>query len=256
MNQDNFNNKTQQLEIANNTNTPALELEKLATLTTNREILKAIAKNPNTSPSTLLDLAGKYLEEIGENPALELIFLENPSFIADIFYQHYSDRSYEEERTVTPFPEWFVSKAFKHSDSKIREYIAENTFTPIFYLEKLAKDKNELVRIQVAANRKTLSKTLAKLSLDPHSKVKYTALENLLSRYEFSIIALVIPVVSGGIAVYLTEIIFNSTLILELNFLPFSVVSFLVLLLIGILCGLILLFIFFRVSTFLFKKIY
>lgn len=73
------NETKEQLQLAQNPNTPGEKLEELATLGES-EILAAIASNPNSSPKLLVDLARDYLEEIGENSALDLTLLENLNF--------------------------------------------------------------------------------------------------------------------------------------------------------------------------------
>ena len=52
----------EELKIAENINTPAERLRELSK-TKEREILAAIAKNPNTPPDLLVELAGEYLDE-------------------------------------------------------------------------------------------------------------------------------------------------------------------------------------------------
>ena len=99
---------SEELKIAENINTPADRLRELSK-TKEREILAAIAKNPNTPIDLLVELADEYLDEIGFNPALALILLEYPNFMADIFYRHFYDYqnalisiSFE-----TKLPSWF-----------------------------------------------------------------------------------------------------------------------------------------------------
>ena len=71
--------------------------------------------------------AGEYLDEIGENPALELILISDLNFVEDIFYRHYRNKSYAEGRNIIRFPNWYLYQGSKHSNPEIREYIAENT---------------------------------------------------------------------------------------------------------------------------------
>ena len=154
------------LSIAENINTPAEQLVKLAD-TEDRKILAAIAKNPNTPIDLLIKLAGEYLNEIGLNPALELILVENPNFIADIYYEHfyYCEEDYEDYESISILlADWFVKLAASHHDRDIRIYIASNKHTSALYLEKLATDESDRVRANVAHHKNTPPSILEKLS--------------------------------------------------------------------------------------------
>jgi len=71
----------QQLELAQNPNTNAKTLLKLASLSNESSVLAAIARNPNSPPELLIQLAGEYFEEIAKNPAIKLILIEQPDFV-------------------------------------------------------------------------------------------------------------------------------------------------------------------------------
>ena len=158
----NNNAPVEQLEIAENPNTPATQLVQLA-LTENVKILKAIACNPNTPPNLLVELSGEFLEEIGENPTIELILMENPNFIENIFDRH-KDSTYCHPETYLPL--WYLEKAKKHSNRNLRRLVARSEHTPISFLKKLIKDPEPFVRAEVIFNDNTPTSLLFKAVLD------------------------------------------------------------------------------------------
>lgn len=110
------------LELAENINTPAEELMELAANTNDKCVLAAIAKNPNTPIDLLIELAGgrytffgdyklaeRCIREIGNNPALELILLENPNLVADIYYKNFHHNSKQENNKLSciSIASWF-----------------------------------------------------------------------------------------------------------------------------------------------------
>ena len=163
---------SEELKIAENINTPAERLRELSK-TKEREILAAIAKNPNTPPDLLVELAGEYLDEIGFNPALDLILFENPNFIHEIFFKHFSDdHNGGKVYSGTKLPNWFLKLGLNHPYPLIRDCIAQNTDTPANYLEKLAKDEDREVRLEVARNENTPIHILEKLAEDENDEVR------------------------------------------------------------------------------------
>ena len=165
----NNNTPAEQLFIAENPNTPAARLVELA-LSEDVKILKAIARNPNTPPSLLVKLSDEFLEEIGENPALSLILIENPNLVEDIYNKHFSH--YYPEKNINPASNWFLKASAIHSNSKIREFVARSHRTSNLLLEQLATDSVAEVRIAVASNSNTPEPLLEKLSSDPDSDVR------------------------------------------------------------------------------------
>jgi len=169
---------SEELSLAENINTPADRLVKLAK-TEDKKILAAIAKNPNTPIDLLIKLAGEYLYEIGENPALDLILFENPNFISDIYYDehehyyYYCETDYEDYDSISILlPDWFVKLASSDRDPDIRIYIASNKHTSALYLEQLATDESDRVRANVAHHKNTPPSILEKLSQDEDHMVK------------------------------------------------------------------------------------
>ena len=163
---------SENLSIAEDINTKAEQLRELAK-TGDEKVLAAIARNPNTPSELLVELAGEYLDEIGNNPALELILFENPNFIEDISYKHFEDFLYKHEKCCSIWlPDWFFKLAVFHSNYEIRSLIASNFHTPVSYLGKLAKDEHEYVRSGVADNENTPSFLLEKLAEDEDSDVR------------------------------------------------------------------------------------
>lgn len=162
------------LSIANNRNTPASILVDLAASTQDKKILRAIAQNPNSPPDLLVELAGDYLEEIGNNPALDLMLMEVPDLILKIHERHFQ---YTYNGHI-PIPNWYLKLATSHNKSELRQFIAENEIIPISYLERLSEDPCPLVRCGVAINYRTPISILEKLALDPEPVVKIGLVSN------------------------------------------------------------------------------
>lgn len=155
--------------------------ELAAANTKNSEILTAIARNPNTPPDILVKLARDYLKEIGENPALELFLIENPNFIEDIYYEHFSGYSHVYENWDTYslqnsyllyLADWFLKLGLTHSNCEIRSLVAGNINTPEEYLEQLAEDESYLVIEALASNPSTPVEILERLAKDEESGIR------------------------------------------------------------------------------------
>ena len=139
-----------QKELARNENTPGEILEQLDLAIP--RIRKLIAKNPNT-PSEILQSLSKdgYCERILENPAFELLMLEDP------------DRDF------------------------LKICLAQSVKTSVATLEKLSYGKNDRIQEAIARNPNTSPQTLAKLAKDPVKAVrkavtinKNTSIESLI----------------------------------------------------------------------------
>jgi len=166
---------SEKLKIAKNINTPAEKLRSLSKIE-DKEILAAIAKNPNSPPDLLIDLAGEYLDEIELNPALDLILLEYPNFISDIFYEHCSDIDNSVKKITFPstkLPNWVSNFGLNHSDPQIRSFIARNEYTPVTYLEQLANDEDSEVRESITENDYAPIHILEKLADDEDDYIRY-----------------------------------------------------------------------------------
>lgn len=55
-------------------------LSQIAQSCDQKEILSAIARNPNTPTDVLVDFFADYPSDIFNNPILDLLYLENPNF--------------------------------------------------------------------------------------------------------------------------------------------------------------------------------
>lgn len=137
-----LHNIKEQLQLAQNYTTPAERLEELAAATKDKEILQAIARNPNSSPRLLVELAGEYLEEISQNPALELNELEQSDFIDRLLDKYEEKRFYGRWN----FPASFLPLAALFASPVRRLAVAANDATPVNILEQLAADPIDLVR--------------------------------------------------------------------------------------------------------------
>ena len=173
------NNLTEQLKKACNPNTSESVLIELAKRE-DKEILALIAKNPNSPPNLLVELAEGYLEEIGENPALERILTENYSFIKNIYYKHFS--CYLPQKNINPPTDWFLKAGAIHPESRIREFVATSDRTSNLLLEQLATDSVAEVRVAVANNFNASDQVLLKLSEDPNNDVRTAVAYNKKTR--------------------------------------------------------------------------
>ncbi len=162
--------ESQDIIVAENINTPAQQLKELADKTDDCEVLAAIARNPNTPIDVIVRLAGQCLHQIGHNPALSLLLIENPNFIEDIY--HHENFSYYRNHTNAFLPDWFLELAYSHTNYKIREYVALNLKIPVSYLEELSNDDNSYVREAVAWNDNTPIFILEQLATDEQDSVR------------------------------------------------------------------------------------
>lgn len=170
-------NKGNLLIIANNENTPISILENLAYWSKDKEILKAIARNPNTPTSLLVNLAGDYLEEIGKNPVLDLILLEDLelNFIQNIYEKHFKSDPFKIEKYF--FPDWFLRLAVSHRNYDIRELVARNKYSQKF-LTYLVND-DESLKFTLASRPYTLPPLVRKQLLnDPNPFLRSKMIEN------------------------------------------------------------------------------
>ena len=126
-------------------NATSAELDKLVK-TGSKEVKKKIALHPNTSPKTLVELFPNYPEQVLNNPALDLILLENPDFLEQLC------KSYDYICSLAKLPTFFIRWAVNHAQQSIRLLIADNHYIPIDDLQKLAHDVNYEVRVSVASN--------------------------------------------------------------------------------------------------------
>jgi len=168
----------QQLELAETPTTPASILEELAGNSEDKEILRAIAQNPNSPPDLLVELAREYLEEIGQNPALDLILLEDPGVaqrMFDRFYWRYK-KSYLPK--ISPILVRLWSKSL---DEITRTWVAGYKHAPGDIFVTLYKNRSWKVREKISKNPATPAFILRKIICkDKYFKNKKAALVNLL----------------------------------------------------------------------------
>lgn len=101
--------------------------------TADKETRREISKNPNTPPRTLLTLACHFPQEVSQNPALSLAFLEEPNAL----YQ--MDLTALVLMLATPqFSHWAPQVA-KHFSPKTKETLRRAPETPQSLREYLAE---------------------------------------------------------------------------------------------------------------------
>ncbi|MDJ0532006.1 MAG: HEAT repeat domain-containing protein [Xenococcaceae cyanobacterium MO_207.B15] len=176
------------LTIAENINTSADQLRELVAKTSDSEIVAAVARNPNIPIDLLIHLAWDYLHETDKNPALELILVENPNLVEDIYYTYFESASphfYKPDcygggtdSFFLRLPHWFLNNGLKHPDENIRSLVAGNINTPEEYLEQLAEDESWQVKTAVAHSPITPAKLLEKLAEDEDEDVRIAVAEN------------------------------------------------------------------------------
>ncbi|MGF1488494.1 MAG: hypothetical protein ACFBSE_15520 [Prochloraceae cyanobacterium] len=177
----------EQLEIARDITTPAnklIKLGKVAVELQNEEVLNQIAKNPNSPPDLLIELAigylgccidDLYLEAIANNPAIDLILLENPNFLENLY-----DRleKYGLEIFIKKLPDKFLKIASTSCYSSLRYFTASNENSPREILEKLANDPEIHIKEAVARNKNTPIYILEKLANEAEEWIKESLAEN------------------------------------------------------------------------------
>ena len=174
-----------QLKIAKDPHSPSGQLEELATQTVDKEVKARIAGNPNTPPATLVELSREYLNEIGKNPALELILMENPNFVKDIYYKHFTfDYTKAEDYSDYFFPDWFLTRAIATDDRDLKTLVISNKHTPPRIISQLARDPDPAIRcILVFSSPKLPSFILDLLIEDPNPFVR----SDVIKHKKFSI---------------------------------------------------------------------
>lgn len=163
------------LSIANNPNTPAPQLEDLVASTDDKEILKTIALNPNSPPKLLIELAADYLDEIANNPGLELIIVEQPDFI-DRLYSNFAEKRFHGQLSL---PKSFLIWGVDSSNSNCRMAVGMNKNTPKDLLKKLSQDPVTMVRAAVASNQNSPNSVLNELTKDSDLYVREIAKSSL-----------------------------------------------------------------------------
>ncbi|BAZ41816.1 leucine rich repeat variant [Calothrix sp. NIES-4101] len=164
------------LEEALDENTPTERLREIVRKG-NKTIRNAVARNPNTPPDILIECFYEFPNHVLNNPALELILLENPNFLNELVSNNpfvFNDE----------LPLFFVEWASRHPKESIRESVATSIQTPFHILAYLAADVDEDVRYKVAENHKTPSYSLAQLAVDNSYKIRIAVAENITTTSE------------------------------------------------------------------------
>lgn len=154
-----------------NSKTSANRLRELSK-SLDQRIRQAIAQNPNTPPDILIILFNKFPLQVLHNPVLNLILLERPNFLEEL---------YENSKLVFhkyELPNFFMEWAIFNINETIRSAVASSPKTPQNYLEKLSEDKQSFVRIQVAANYNSPAHILEKLAQDLDKAVRKAVARN------------------------------------------------------------------------------
>lgn len=154
-----------------NPNTSANRLRELSK-SLDRRIRQAIAQNPNTPPDILVILFNKFPLQVLHNPVLNLILLEKPNFLEELY--QCSKLVFHKYK----LPNFFIEWAIFNINETIRGAVASSPKTPQKFLEKLSQDKQSFVRIQVAANYNSPAHILEKLSQDRDKYVRKSVARN------------------------------------------------------------------------------
>jgi hypothetical protein len=166
-----------------NSNATAKELEELAEVD-NTQICQQIARHPNSSPELLKKLFHQYFREVLENPVLELILLENPTFISDLDDSTHCNHFQREQ-----LPLFCYKIALNYPDVWFRKAIALNPNTPINILKELSVDNNKIIKqlakeqeyyviLGLAGNPKTPQKLLGLLAKNESPEIRSAIARN------------------------------------------------------------------------------
>ncbi|MGK7944665.1 MAG: HEAT repeat domain-containing protein [Microcystaceae cyanobacterium] len=152
--------------VAQNINTSPETLTQLGT-SNNEEIIRAIARNPNTPTNIVIELGSKFPDELAENPILDLWLLEDihPLLSSNKFSHLFA------VKTKTPVS--VLKILATHCNVYVRRKVASNLSTPVSLLEILATDSDKDVRSQVATNPNTPISLLEILATDSDKEVRY-----------------------------------------------------------------------------------
>ena len=127
-------------KIIINLNATSTELTKIAAIE-HRNIAKAIAKHPNTSPDLLVNLFSKFPVEVLTNPSINLLLLEQPKFLEEL-YNSFTDIFIQDNIEI---PSFFREWAVNHELEDVRFNVVQSLTLPHYCLEKLLQDESCLV---------------------------------------------------------------------------------------------------------------
>jgi hypothetical protein len=131
------------LQEASDPQTPP---ERLAALSTQKELAEAVARNPNTPIDALLSLAATYPQAFVNNPATELLLLEQPELLRRL-----PAKVAREMIASIPLPEsWYAIFASSPNDS-VQQAVAERQELSEHLFFVLASSKSEPVRLLICS---------------------------------------------------------------------------------------------------------
>ena len=107
--QKSFTSESTWEKIIINPDATSTELTKIAAIE-HRNIAKAIAKHPNTPPDLLVKLFSKFPIEVLTNPSLNLLLLENPKFLEEL-YNGFTNIFIQDNIEI---PNFFIEWAVNH----------------------------------------------------------------------------------------------------------------------------------------------
>jgi hypothetical protein len=98
----------------------------------NSEILRLVARNPNTPIKLLLELLAKFPQEVLSNPVLSLLQLENPEFLVPVDYL-----TILKVLEIPNVPTEFIDSAIYHRSIQVTRRLLEINVLSEKYLENL-----------------------------------------------------------------------------------------------------------------------
>ena len=159
------------LLIAQNPATPSHLLERLSQHQ-EPEVLRALAKNPNTPQEALFVVGQKYTQEFLENPIVPLWFLEQPDLIgrmpAGLLFR----------LLEFPLPEMWLLEMAQQAPWHIKSRMVSRPSLSAPVLLLLGKSEDADLGVRVAKHPNTPPETLAWLLASDHPKVRTAALQN------------------------------------------------------------------------------
>lgn len=205
------------LELATNTDTSPEELITLLSENQgNDEVLAAIAVHPNMTKELLVEIVRhdnpgeqdetchcnrvgkqmKHFKETERNPVIDLLLLEHPNLVEEIYLECFNDLSYlyhREYNDLDPFsdedgiylsffadlPSWFTEIGVKHKNEDLRAFVAARIGgASEKYLERLLQDECDRVRYAMACSPSVPERILEKLFENKESGVNEGLAQN------------------------------------------------------------------------------
>ncbi|HCK80515.1 MAG TPA: hypothetical protein PLS42_09165 [Candidatus Competibacter denitrificans] len=110
--------------VAGNPAAPLATLEMLSD-SADRTVRRALANNPATSATTLRALAAQFPEQFLQNPALELLILENPNFFKEL-----PDSASVALVECEACPDWVLAQVALVEDETLQRMACDHPNTP------------------------------------------------------------------------------------------------------------------------------